>query len=292
MFSGTIVAMVTPFTASGELNAEAVKKLVRFHLEKGTRGLVPSGTTGESPTLSKEEKLRLFEIVVEEVNGKIPIIAGTGNYNTAQSLEMTREAKRIGVDAALIITPYYNKPTQEGLYRHFMEIADGVDLPLVIYNVPGRTSVNILPETIERLADHPNIVAVKEASGNLNQISEIHARCGDKLTILSGDDGLTLPLLAVGGKGVVSVTGNIVPEKLNEMIDAFMVGNTAKALEIHEYLAELNSVLFIETNPIPVKTALNLMGFDVGGFRLPLCELAPENAKRLKIVLRKYGLLT
>ncbi len=204
---------------------------------------------------------------------------------------MTRDAKKIGVDAALIITPYYNKPTQEGLFRHFMKIADGADLPIVIYNVPGRTSVNILPETVERLAEHPNIVAIKEASGNLNQISQIHARCGEKITILSGDDGLTLPVLSVGGKGVVSVTGNIVPDKLNEMIDAFAAGDVKKALEIHEYLAELNAVLFIETNPIPVKTALNLMGFDMGGFRLPLCELAPENATRLKMVLRKYGLI-
>lgn len=291
MFRGTIVALVTPFDSKGQLNLNKVKELVRFHLEKGTNGLVPCGTTGESPTLSDKEKEQLFETVVKEADGKIPVIAGTGVNDTEKSLKMTKRAKEIGADAALVITPYYNKPTQEGLYRHFMHIADAVELPIVIYNVPGRTSVNILPATVERLASHENIVAIKEASGNLGQISEVHYRCRDKITILSGDDNLTLPILAVGGKGVISVTANIVPEVMNQMIDAFENGDHAQALSIHQKLEALNKVLFIETNPIPIKTAMNMMGFEVGGFRLPLCEMSREHQEDLKTVLKMYDLI-
>jgi len=284
--------MVTPFTRDGEVNHARVKELVEFHVEKGTNGLVPSGTTGESPTLSGAEKLALFGTVIEAAAGRIPVIAGTGNYNTRESLEMTRSAKNLGADAALVITPYYNKPTQEGLYRHFMTIADSVDLPLIVYNVPGRTSVNILPETVARLADHPNIVAVKEASGNLVQVSRIHELCGDKITILSGDDGLLLPILSVGGQGVISVTGNIVPDRINSLIAAFEQGNHREALVIHRQLADLNRILFIETNPIPIKTAMNMMGLEMGGFRLPLCDLSPQNRKKLEETLRRYELIS
>ncbi len=291
MLHGAIPALVTPFTASGELNETKVRELVRFHLAKGTSGLVPAGTTGESPTLSDIEKRRLFEVVVEEVNGKIPVIAGTGGNDTWHSVELTRVAKSIGADAALIVAPYYNKPTQEGLYRHYMKIADEGGLPVVIYNVPGRTSINISVETVERLSHHEQIIAVKEASGDLGQISEIHRRCGERLTILSGDDGLTLPILAVGGKGTISVTANIVPDRINAMIDAFMRGETARALAIHHELAPLNKVAFIETNPIPIKTAMNLMGMAVGGFRLPLCEMSEKNQTVLAGVLRQMGLL-
>ena len=292
MFQGTLVAMVTPFTKDGQVNHAKVKELVDFHLEKGTNGLVPSGTTGESPTLTGAEKLALFGTVIEAAAGRIPVIAGTGNYNTRESLEMTRSAKNLGADAALVITPYYNKPTQEGLYRHFMTIADSVDLPLIVYNVPGRTSVNILPETVARLADHPNIVAVKEASGNLAQVSRIHELCGDKITILSGDDGLLLPILSVGGQGVISVTGNIVPDRINSLIAAFEQGNHREALAIHRQLADLNRILFIETNPIPIKTAMNMMGFEMGSFRLPLCDLSPQNRKKLEETLRRYELIS
>jgi 4-hydroxy-tetrahydrodipicolinate synthase len=291
MFRGSIVALVTPFTPSGELNTEKAKERVQFHIEKGTSGLVPCGTTGESPTLSEQEKQQLFETVVNAANGKIPVIAGTGTNDTAKSLKMTKFAKEIGADAALIITPYYNKPTQEGLYRHFMHIADNVDLPIVVYNVPGRTSVNILPETVERLSSHENIVAIKEASGNLGQISEIRSRCGEGITILSGDDGLTLPILSVGGKGVISVTANIVPDLLSEMVRAFERNDHAKALSIHNKLEALNKVLFVETNPIPIKTAMNLMGFEMGGFRLPLCEMSSVHERELKAVLKEFDLI-
>ncbi|GAB4337767.1 MAG: 4-hydroxy-tetrahydrodipicolinate synthase [Calditrichia bacterium] len=291
MFEGMHVALITPFDEKLNVNFEALKKLVHFHLEKGTDGLVVCGTTGESPTLSEQEKLAIFKTVIEEVNGKIPVIAGTGNYNTQHTIEFTRKAKELGADGALLVVPYYNKPTQEGLFRHFKAIADAVDLPQIIYNIPGRTGVNMLPSTIARLADHPNIVAVKEASGNVGQISELCKLVGNKLAVLSGDDGLTLPIISVGGKGVISAAGNIVPAKIKEMVVQMQEKNFARALELHQKLEDLNQVLFLETNPIPVKTALNLMGFNVGGFRLPLCEMQPENVDKLKAVLQKYGLI-
>jgi len=292
MFHGTIVALITPFDAKGNVNYSKIKDLVQFHLEKGTDALLPCGTTGESPTLSTDEKLKIFETVVEASGGKVPVIAGTGNYDTAKSVELTLKARDVGASAALIITPYYNKPTQEGLYRHFSTIAEKTDFPLVIYNVPGRTGVNILPETVERLADDPRIVAVKEASGNIVQITELYKRVGGKLNILSGDDSLTLPILSVGGKGVISVTANIVPDRIKEMIQAFEKCDSQRALELNLKLEELNKVLFIETNPIPIKTAMNLMGFEVGGFRLPLCEMSETNLNKLKIVLQKYQLIS
>ncbi len=291
MFRGTIVALVTPFGPDGSLNESKVRELVQFHLKKGTSAIVPCGTTGESPSLSDSEKVRLFELVVEEVNGRIPVLAGTGTNSTAKSIALTRKAKEIGANGALVITPYYNKPTQEGLYRHFMAVADEGGLPVVLYNVPGRTGVNLLPETVERLSSHPNIVGIKEASGNLNQISEIHRRCGDRMTILSGDDGLTLPILSVGGQGVISVSANIVPDRLNAMIQAFQAGELTRALQLHHQLADLHRDLFLETNPIPIKTAMNMMGFEVGGFRLPLCEMSPANAERLKKTLVSLGLI-
>jgi 4-hydroxy-tetrahydrodipicolinate synthase len=291
MFSGTIVALVTPFENNGNVNYGKLKELVSFHLEKGTDALLPCGTTGESPTTDSQEKIKIFETVVKAAGDKIPVIAGTGSYNTQKSIELTLKAKNIGAQAALIITPYYNKPTQEGLYRHFSTIAEKTDFPLVIYNVPGRTSVNILPETVERLAGDDRIVAVKEASGNLPQISELYSRVGNLLNILSGDDALTLPILSVGGKGVISVSANIVPDQINGMIDAYIQGNTKKSLELHHKLENLNKILFIETNPIPIKTAMNLMGFEVGGFRLPLCEMNEGNRIKLRAVLEQYQLI-
>lgn len=290
MFKGAIPALVTPFANDGSLNEAVVRKLVQFHIQKKTPAVVPAGTTGESPNLSDKEKQRLFEVVVEEATGKLAVIAGTGGNNTAHSVEMTKLAKKIGADAALIVAPYYNKPTQEGLYLHYMKIADEGGLPVVIYNVPGRTSVNILPATVERLCDNERIVAIKEASGNLGQISEIHRRCGERLAILSGDDSLTLPILSVGGQGTISVTANIVPDKINEMIDAFLGGDYQKALNLHHKLEPLHDAMFLETNPIPVKTAMNLMGMNVGGFRLPLCEMGDANKTKLETVLRRYEL--
>lgn len=290
MFKGAIPALVTPFANDGSLNEAVVRKLVQFHIQKKTPAVVPAGTTGESPNLSDKEKQRLFEVVVEEATGKLAVIAGTGGNNTAHSVEMTKLAKKIGADAALIVAPYYNKPTQEGLFRHYMKIADEGGLPVVIYNVPGRTSVNILTDTVERLCDHERIVAIKEASGNLGQISEIHRRCGERLAILSGDDSLTLPILSVGGQGTISVTANIVPDKINEMIDAFLGGDYQKALNLHHKLEPLHDAMFLETNPIPVKTAMNLMGMNVGGFRLPLCEMGDANKTKLETVLRRYEL--
>lgn len=292
MFKGTTVALVTPFDKNGSVNFLKIKELVNFHLGKGTDSLLPCGTTGESPTIDSKEKIKIFETVVEASNRRIPVLAGTGSYDTQKSIELTLEAKKIGATAALIITPYYNKPTQEGLYRHFSTIAEKTDFPLVIYNVPGRTGVNILPETIVRLIDDPRIVAVKEASGNLAQISELSRRIGTQVNILSGDDNLTLPILSIGGAGVISVTANIVPDKIKEMIESFKDGNRIRALELHLKLDDLNKALFIETNPIPVKTAMNLMGFDVGGFRLPMCEMAAKNIQILRTILKQYQLIS
>ncbi|GAB4379799.1 MAG: 4-hydroxy-tetrahydrodipicolinate synthase [Calditrichia bacterium] len=291
MFGGSIVALVTPFDKKNRVNYSKIKELVEFHLKEGTDAVLPCGTTGEAPTLEDAEKLKIFETAVKAADKQIPVIAGTGSYNTAHTIELTKRAKKIGVTAVLIVAPYYNKPTQEGLYRHYMAVADEGGLPVVIYNIPGRTGVNIMPDTLARLAEHPRIVAVKEASGNLGQISEIQRRLGDKLAVLSGDDGLTLPILAVGGKGVISVTANIVPARVKEMIQAFMAGDRVRALELHQRLEDLNQALFLETNPIPIKTAMNLMGFEVGGFRLPLCEMSERNRERLKAVLQSYQLI-
>jgi len=291
MFHGAIPALVTPFRNDGSLSEKKVRELVQFHLRKGTPAVVPAGTTGESPNLGDKEKQILFETVVNEANGRLKVIAGTGGNSTQHSVELSKVARKIGADAVLIVAPYYNKPTQEGLYRHYMKIADEGGLPVVIYNVPGRTGVNILPETVERLSGHERIVAIKEASGNLGQISEIHRRCGDRLAILSGDDNLTLPILAVGGKGTISVTANIVPDKISEMIEAFLGGDQERALLLHHKLEPLHEAMFLETNPIPVKTAMNLMGMEVGGFRLPLCEMSESNQKKLETVLRRYELI-
>lgn len=291
MFHGAIPALVTPFRNDGSLSEKKVRELVQFHLRKGTPAVVPAGTTGESPNLGDKEKQILFETVVNEANGRLKVIAGTGGNSTQHSVELSKVARKIGADAVLIVAPYYNKPTQEGLYRHYMKIADEGGLPVVIYNVPGRTGVNILPETVERLSGHERIVAIKEASGSLGQISEIHRRCGDRLAILSGDDNLTLPILAVGGKGTISVTANIVPDKISEMIEAFLGGDQERALLLHHKLEPLHEAMFLETNPIPVKTAMNLMGMEVGGFRLPLCEMSESNQKKLETVLRRYELI-
>lgn len=290
-FSGSIVALITPFDKHGNVNYEKLKELIDFQINNGTSAILVLGTTGENPTLTLEERGEIIRVTVEHVNKRVPVIAGTGTNSTLKTIELTKMAEHAGVDGALIITPYYNKPTQQGMIEHFSTVAAKTSLPIMIYNVPGRTGTNILPETLARLAEIDNIVAVKEASGNVVQISEIHRLCGEKLDILSGDDPLTLPILAVGGIGVVSVTANILPDKVSRMVKYWQEGNFAEALALHEYLLPIHQAMFIESNPLPVKTAMNLMGMNVGGFRLPLVEMQPANVEKLASLLKEKGVL-
>ena len=286
---GTFVALVTPFK-NGKINEEKIRELVRLQIENGTDGIVPCGTTGESPALSEEEKNRVIEIVIEEAKGKALVIAGTGTNNTEKSVKATAQAKEMGADAALVITPYYNKPTQAGLIRHFEAVAE-VNLPIMIYNVPGRTSVNMLPSTVEKLSRLDQIVAIKEASGDLNQVSEILTRCKDNIKVFSGDDSLFAPILAVGGVGVVSVVANLVPQYLKSLYEAFKSNEIVRMQQLHHQLFELCQAMFYETNPGPVKTAMNLMGMDVGELRPPLAPMSETNKEKLIESLKVYGLL-
>ncbi len=290
MFKGSIVAIVTPFKG-GKLDEEAYRQLIEFQIQNGTSAIVPCGTTGESATLDIEEHNRVIDVAIEAVNKRVPVIAGTGGNSTSEAIELTRHAKKAGADASLQVTPYYNKPTQEGLYQHFKAIAQAVALPQVLYNVPGRTSVNMLPQTVARLAELPEVVAIKEASGDLGQMAEIIRLAGDKITLLSGDDNLTLPILSIGGKGVISVVANVVPKDTADMLAAWENGDIDKAREIFFKLLPLCQAMFYETNPIPVKTALALMKKIQGEFRLPLVPMAEANIERLKKALRDYGLL-
>ncbi|MFO8088966.1 MAG: 4-hydroxy-tetrahydrodipicolinate synthase [Desulfatiglandaceae bacterium] len=289
MFSGSIVAIVTPFK-NGEVDEEAFRSLIEFQIENGTSGIVPCGTTGESATLSMEEHCRVIDITVEAVKKRVPVIAGTGGNSTAEAVELTRHAKESGADATLQVAPYYNKPTQEGLYQHFKTIADSVPLPQILYNIPGRTSVNVLPETVARLAQLPAIVAIKEASGSLPQMAEVMELAGDRITLLAGDDNVVLPVLAIGGKGVISVIANLVPDKLAELIKLWEKGDGVGAREAYYHLLPLCRAMFLETNPIPVKTALALTGKLKEGFRLPMTSMAPANVEKLVKVLEGYGL--
>ena len=290
MFKGSIVAIVTPFK-NGELDEEAYRELIEFQIEKGTSAIVPTGTTGESATLSMEEHARVLDVAVKAVNRRVPVIAGTGGNNTNEAIELTAYAKKVGADATLQVTPYYNKPTQEGLYQHFKAVAKAAPLPQVLYNVPGRTSVNLLPVTVARLAELPEVVAIKEASGNLVQMAEIVNLVGDKIALLSGDDNLTLPVLALGGTGVISVVANIVPRDTADMVSAWERGDFGRSKELFYRLLPLCQAMFYETNPIPVKTALALMGKIKGEFRLPLVPISPANEERLRKALNDYGLL-
>lgn len=290
MFKGSIVAIVTPFK-NGQVDEKALGDLIEFQIANGTQGIVPCGTTGESATLSHAEHHRVIEFTVEAVRGRVPVIAGTGSNSTDEAISLTHHAKKAGADGALLIAPYYNKPPQEGLYQHFKKVAEEVDLPLVVYNIPGRTSVNIAPKTFARLIQIKNIVAIKESSGSLQQISEILHDCGDRFALLSGDDALTLPILAVGGKGVISVAANIVPSDMAKMVTSFEKGDLPQARQIHYRLFGLFNALFLETNPIPVKTALALMGKCSAELRLPLCPLSSENLEKLKQSLKEYGLI-
>ena len=290
MFKGSIVAIVTPFK-NGELDEEAYRELIEFQIANGTSAIVPTGTTGESATLSMEEHTRVLDVAVKAVNKRVPVIAGTGGNNTNEAIELTAHAKKVGADATLQVTPYYNKPTQEGLYQHFKAVAKAAPLPQVLYNVPGRTSVNLLPETVARLAELSEVVAIKEASGNLVQMAEIINLVGDKIVLLSGDDNLTLPVLAIGGKGVISVVANIVPSDTADMISAWERGDYGQSRDLFYKLLPLCQAMFYETNPIPVKTALALMGKIKGEFRLPLVPISPANEERLRKALKDYELL-
>jgi 4-hydroxy-tetrahydrodipicolinate synthase len=286
-----MVALVTPFR-DGRVDEAKIRELVEFHVKNGTDVVVPCGTTGESPTLSHDEHKRVIEVAVEAANKRIPVVAGTGSNSTAEAIDLTRHAKKAGADGALVVLPYYNKPTQQGLIAHCRAIADAVDLPLILYNIPGRTGVNMLPETLAVLADHPNIVGMKEATGNLEQMTHDIVLCGDKLSFLSGDDTLTLPLMAVGGRGVISVVANIVPRDVADLTRAFLSGDWKRAREIHLRLFPLCQAMFYETNPIPVKTAMSLLGMITGELRLPLCPMSEANLNRLKAAMRAYGLLS
>lgn len=291
-FGRVLTAMVSPFDADLKLNTAAARKLARHLVEHGSDGLVVSGTTGESPTLSMEEKIELFRVVVDEVGGKATVVAGTGSYSTADSIALTEAASKTGVDAVMLVCPYYNKPSQEGLYRHFRAVAGSTHLPVMLYNIPGRTGVNLLPATVARLAEEaPNITAIKEAAGSIDQATELCRILPDGFGVYSGDDSLTLPLLSIGGRGVVSVAAHLVGERMQEIINAFGAGNTALAANIHRRLFPLMRGLFMDTNPVPVKAALNFLGFGVGGTRLPLAGLDTEKAEQLKDLMRGSKLL-
>lgn len=287
-----ITAMVTPFTSDGEVDYARAGWLAERLAESGSDGLVVAGTTGESPTLSKEEKLRLFSTVVERVGGRAAVIAGTGSYNTAESIAFTQAAEKTGVDGILLVNPYYNKPSQEGLYQHFATVAKSTSLPVMLYNIPGRTAVNCLPETIARLAsDVANIVAVKEASGDLAQIAEVKRRVPAEFAVYSGDDSLTLPVLAVGGVGVVSVASHLVGREIREMIGHFLAGRVREATALHLRLLPLFKALFILPNPVPLKAAMSAVGWPVGGVRLPLVEAGAKEMEVIRGELSRLGLL-
>lgn len=290
MFSGSLVAIVTPFS-KGKFDEKAMADLIEFQIAHGTHGIVPCGTTGESATLTPEEHERVVAVTVEVVNKRIPVIAGTGSNSTDEAIIFTKHAKSVGADGALLITPYYNKPTQEGLFRHFEAVAKAVDLPQILYNIPGRTSINMLPTTTARLSQVPNIIGIKEGSGSLQQVSEIiHCSKRDFL-ILSGDDPLTLPMMALGGKGVITVTANVAPTDMAHMVSAALKGNYEEARTLHFKLTPLFSALFLETNPIPVKAALAMMGKMSEEVRLPLTPLADEYRPKLQEALQQAGVL-
>ena len=288
---GIYTALVTPFK-DGKLDEKAFRNLIEFQLKGGVNGVVPCGTTGEAPTLSYEEHEKVIELTVKYVNNKVPVIAGTGSNSTQEAIELTEGAKKLGADFCLLTTPYYNKPSQEGLYQHFKAIAEAVNIPLILYNIPGRTGINMTPETIFRLSRIKNIVGIKEAAGSLTQVSEIYRLTKGTFTILSGDDNLFLPMMSVGAVGVISVLSNIMPKELQSLYKAFLIEkNIRKAMNMHTRLMPLFQGIFVETNPIPIKEALAYMGMIKKEFRLPLCPLSDANSRFIKGLLGEYGLL-
>jgi len=290
-FQGSIVALVTPFRG-GTVDEAKLKELVEMHVTQGTDGIVPCGTTGESPTLSHDEHRRVVEIVIEAARGRLHVIAGTGSNATSEAISLTAHAKKAGSTGALVVNPYYNKPTQEVLYRHFRAVADAVDIPILAYNIASRTAINVETDTLVRLVkDCPNIVGVKEASGSLDQMTQVILACGPDFSVLSGDDNLTLPLMSVGGRGVISVIANIVPRETAEMTHAALAGDWKLARELHLKLFPLARAAFMETNPIPVKEAMGMMGMLEPEFRLPMCPMGAANRERLRAVLVQHGLI-
>ncbi|MFP4111787.1 MAG: 4-hydroxy-tetrahydrodipicolinate synthase [Candidatus Woesearchaeota archaeon] len=293
MFRGTFTAIITPFTEDNKIDEDALKKLIDFQIENGVSGLVPCGTTGESPTLSHEEHDKVIELAIKYANKKVPVIAGTGSNSTAEAIRLTRHAKEAGADAALVVNPYYNKPTQLGLYKHFKAVADSVDIPIVIYNIKGRTAVNLETKTLVKLTNEcPNIIAVKEASGDISQMKDVISNTKENFCVLSGDDGITLDLIKAGGDGIISVAANIMPKKMSEMVKNALEGNMEEAEKQNQDLNDFFEVEFIETNPIPIKTALAMQGRCKEIFRLPMCELESEEHKEKLIeVMKKHDLL-
>ena len=291
MFEGSIVAIVTPFSG-GQIDENSLRQLIEFQIENGTHGIVACGTTGESPTLSHEEHEYVIEIIVKAVNKRIPVIAGTGSNSTDEAIRLTSFAKKVGTDGSLLVVPYYNKPTQDGLFRHFSKIASEVDIPIILYNVPGRTGVSLNPETTAKLAkSNKNIVGIKDATGSVQTASKTLSLTGFKFTLLSGEDSINYPLLTIGGKGFITVTANIAPKLVANLYNYFANGEIEKSRELHYKLLELNDIMFIEANPIPVKTALNLMGMVQNEFRLPLSGMSEDNLPKLKKALKTYGLI-
>lgn len=291
LLKGAMTALVTPMR-DGQVDYDRLASNVAFQIAEGIDGLVPVGTTGESPTLSHDEHDKVIDTVVEAAAGRVPVIAGTGSNATSEAVRLTKHAKQVGADASLQVNPYYNKPTQEGMYRHFMTIADAADMPMVLYNIPGRCGVAMTAQTIARLAKHPNVVAVKEATGSLDLASEIAHLCDpEKFTILSGDDTLTLPLISVGGKGVISVLSNLLPARVKAIADAGLAGDFVAARKLHLGLFPVFKAMFIETNPIPIKTAMKLAGMDTGELRLPMCEMSEDNCATLEKILKAEGVL-
>ena len=290
IFTGSAVAIVTPFTEDG-VNFEELKRLIDFNIDNGTDAIVIAGTTGESSTMSDEEHKEAIRFTVEYVKKRIPVIAGTGSNDTAYAVELSKYAESVGVDGILVVTPYYNKATQSGLVKHFTYIADRVNVPMILYNVPSRTGVNILPETYVELAKHPRIVAAKEASGDLSQVAKIKALCGDNLDIYSGNDDQIVPILSLGGKGVISVLSNVMPKEAHEICSLYFEGKIEESAKMQTDYLELINNLFIEVNPIPVKTALGLMGYNVGKLRMPLFAMEGKNLETLKDSLKEYGLI-
>ncbi|MEJ2428556.1 MAG: 4-hydroxy-tetrahydrodipicolinate synthase [Deltaproteobacteria bacterium] len=291
MFSGVLPAIVTPFK-NGEVDEQGLRQLIEFQIEEGVHGIVPCGTTGESATLSHKEHEMVVEVTVDQAKGRVPVLAGTGSNNTSEAIRLTAHAKKAGADGVLMISPYYNKPTQEGIYQHYKKVAEEVDIPIIIYNIPGRTASNIEPTTFARLAEIKNIVGVKEASGSMKQITEIIRLCGPEFTVLSGEDFLTYPLMAVGGKGVICVVANIVPRDMSELCNLLLAGDFDKGRELYYRLLPLCHSMFIETNPTPVKAALAMMGkISSAAVRLPLVPMSDDSLAKLRKVLTDYGAL-
>lgn len=293
MLKGSIVALVTPFNADGRINEEKLKFLINWHIDNNTDGILVCGTTGESATLSHAEHKKVIELAVREADKRAPVIAGCGSNSTAEAQELIEYAAAVGADFALVITPYYNKPTQEGLYQHYKKISGAVDIPVIIYNVPGRTGCNILPETVARIyKDCKGVIGIKEASGSLDQITNLMTLVDDDFLLFSGSDEINLPILSIGGAGVISVVANVMPKQTHDLVAHFLKGSYKEARKLQIYLYDLIKALFIETNPIPVKTALSLMGLIEPHLRLPLCRMSEANLEKLKAVLRKYKLIT